>query len=89
VSPNTDPLAPVQIGVRQLYDELRTVGATASRVEAKVDHVDAKVDGVLTDVSDHEARIRALERNRWPLPSLAALVAVASLVIALINMIGG
>ncbi|MFF8262752.1 hypothetical protein [Streptomyces virginiae] len=52
----------------------------------------ARVDGVLalpplvqrseqTDrqLADHEARLDALERSRWPLPSLAALVAVIGL----------
>ncbi|MFF8095674.1 hypothetical protein [Streptomyces sp. NPDC016675] len=51
----------------------------------------ARVDGSLallvqrgdqTDraIADHEARLDTLERNRWPLPSLAALVAVCGLI---------
>ncbi|MCZ9348533.1 hypothetical protein NGM36_01710 [Streptomyces mutabilis] len=51
----------------------------------------ARVDGSLallvqrgdqTDraIADHETRLDALERNRWPLPSIAALVAVLGLV---------
>ncbi|MFD5231030.1 hypothetical protein ACFWJ5_21320 [Streptomyces qaidamensis] len=54
----------------------------------------ARVDGSLallvqrgdqTDraIADHESRLDALERNRWPLPSLAALVAVCGLVMSL------
>ncbi|MEU0719038.1 hypothetical protein ABZ498_17895 [Streptomyces lavendulocolor] len=54
----------------------------------------ARVDGSLallvqrgdqTDraIADHESRLDALERNRWPLPSLAALVAVCGLVLSL------
>jgi hypothetical protein len=54
----------------------------------------ARVDGSLallvqrgdqTDraIADHEHRLDALERARWPLPSLAALVAVCGLVVSL------
>lgn len=30
-------------------------------------------------LADHEQRLDAMERSRWPLPSIAALVAVAAL----------
>lgn len=73
-----DPLGPVTIGAREIYDELKTVGS-------KVDRVDAKVDGIVAEVTDHETRIRKLESGRWPLPSLAALIALASLVLAIIT----
>lgn len=54
----------------------------------------ARVDGSLallvqrgdqTDraIADHESRLDALERTRWPLPSLAALVAVCGLAVSL------
>ncbi|MEU5130040.1 hypothetical protein [Streptomyces mobaraensis] len=53
----------------------------------------ARVDGALallvqrndqTDrlLADHEQRLDDLERGRWPLPSLAALVAVAALLVS-------
>lgn len=77
-----DPLGPVTIGAREIYDELKTVGV-------KVDRVDSKVDGIVAEVADHETRIRALERGRWPLPSLAALVALASLILAVISFLQG
>lgn len=34
-------------------------------------------------LDDHEKRLDAIERSRWPLPSIAALVAVGSLVVTL------
>lgn len=54
----------------------------------------ARVDGSLallvqrgdqTDraIADHEQRLDALERTRWPLPSLAALVALCGLILSL------
>ncbi|GAA3158554.1 hypothetical protein GCM10010466_56640 [Planomonospora alba] len=80
----TDPLGPMMIGVRELYDELKSVGGKVHRQTAKIEHVDAKVASVIEDVSDHEGRIRALERGRWPLPSLAALISLAGLVFAIL-----
>ncbi|MFD1940585.1 hypothetical protein ACFSKW_54940 [Nonomuraea mangrovi] len=38
---------------------------------------------------DHETRLRALEKGRWPLPSLAALVALASLILAILSFTKG
>jgi hypothetical protein len=38
---------------------------------------------------DHEKRLRSLERARWPLPSLAALLALASLVLAILPHVKG
>jgi hypothetical protein len=34
-------------------------------------------------IADHEARLDALEKSRWPLPSIAALVAAGSLGVTL------
>ncbi len=34
---------------------------------------------------DHEARLRALERARWPLPSPAALVSIIALVVSVVG----
>jgi len=86
--PVYDQLGPVTIGAREIYDELKTVGGKVDKVDSKVDGVDSKVDGVVTEVADHETRIRALEKGRWPLPSLAALLAFGSLIVALIGLLG-
>lgn len=54
----------------------------------------ARVDGALallvqrsdqTDKSlaDHETRLDSLERARWPLPSLAALVSLAAVIVSI------
>ncbi|WP_431903604.1 hypothetical protein [Nonomuraea sp. bgisy101] len=75
-----DPLPGVQIGAREIYDELKTVGGKVDKVDGKVDQLDSKVDGVVAEVADHETRIRVLERARWPLPSIAVLISVAGFV---------
>lgn len=35
---------------------------------------------------DYEARLRRLESGRWPLPSIAALIAIASLVLTVFKI---
>jgi len=70
----SDPLA-VQITGREIYDRLVLMHGDLQRVAHDV-------SAIRGDVEDHEARIRALERGRWPLPSIAALVAIAALVVS-------
>ncbi|MBB5940070.1 hypothetical protein [Streptomyces zagrosensis] len=40
-------------------------------------------------LSEHENRIDALERFRWPLPSVAALTGLLALAIAVYGTLGG
>jgi hypothetical protein len=49
--------------------------------------IEVKLDQALADHADHETRIRLLERGRWPLPSLAALLSVGALVAAIIPLV--
>jgi hypothetical protein len=75
----TEPLG-VQIGAREIYDELKAVGA-------KVDQVVNSHAAQDRAITDHETRIRTLERARWPLPTVTALLALAAVVIALIGLL--
>lgn len=43
--------------------------------------MEGKLDTLLQQGSDHETRLRALERARWPLPALAILISIASAVV--------
>ncbi|MFB4276030.1 hypothetical protein ACBJ59_12100 [Nonomuraea sp. MTCD27] len=80
-----DPLGPIVIGAREIYDQLLATDRKVDGIRGEVAQV-AQAHGELTkDQADHEARIRALERGRWPLPSLAAAIALASLVLTLIT----
>jgi len=36
-------------------------------------------------IVDHEARIRSLEKGRWPLPSLAVLVSLVSVILFIVR----
>ncbi|GLI00300.1 hypothetical protein [Phytohabitans aurantiacus] len=62
----------VMIGLQQIYDKLVALERDVARL------VDQH-DGVSKASADHEARIRVLERARWPLPAVSVLIAVASL----------
>ncbi|MFE1770257.1 hypothetical protein [Streptomyces sp. NPDC059008] len=70
------------------------VALELERLRGAVDKGFARVDGSLAllvqrsdqsdkQLADHEQRLDSLERARWPLPSLAALVSVAALALAL------
>lgn len=71
----SDPLGPVIVTAREIYDQL--VRLTTAVEGLLKDHGDAE-----KKLADHEARLRALERTRWPLPSLAAVLSLAALVVA-------
>lgn len=73
----TSPLV-VEIGLKEIYDLLVALNTNVQIIAGDIKDLSAKAD-------DHESRLRALERNRWPLPSLAALVSIAALVLALLG----
>jgi hypothetical protein len=93
----TDPLGPVHIGAREIYDAVVRVGNAVERltdqtadIERTVDQHDTQLRG-LTNVperlTDHEGRLRVLESGRWPLPAAGLLIALAALAVALIPII--
>lgn len=64
-------------------------GVTAAEVYQQLARMGAKMDVLLTKMeaqssqgADHEARLRAIERARWPIASVTVLIALGSLVIA-------
>ncbi len=73
----SEPLGPVTIGAREIYDQVVAVRGVVDRL------VDQHQDQERT-ATDHEARIRSLERGRWPLPTVSVLVALVALVIAVL-----
>jgi hypothetical protein len=53
----------------------------------RLTRIEVKLDLALTNHQDHEARLRSLEKARWPLPSLAVLIALGSLITALSGLL--
>jgi hypothetical protein len=45
--------------------------------------IEFKLDQAIRSDADHETRLRALEANRWPLPTVAALLSVGAVIISL------
>lgn len=76
----SDPLGPVYVGAREIYDMVVRVGAAVDRV------ADQLVD-LRKDRDDHESRLRSLEKARWPLPSLALIVSLAAIAIPFVSRI--
>lgn len=69
-----DPLVGVTITAREIYDGI-------VRLTGRVDVLIEQQSATQQDVADHEARLRALEKARWPLPTLAVLLALAALLV--------
>lgn len=78
----SSPLGPVEIGAREIYDAvLRLQGA----VDRLADHQDATRERL----DDHEHRLRAGERLRWPLPALSVAIAAAALLLTMLPILIG
>lgn len=75
----------VVITLKEVYEVQQTQGIVQIEINSKLDRLLDKHDRIDESVADHETRIRSLEQTRWPLPSLAAIVAVASLVWSLVK----
>lgn len=80
----TDPLGPVVITSREIYDQLVRVGTAIGDLTAQIHRLNDGHDEVKRDVADHESRLRSLERRQWPLPTVAVLVSLGSLAAVII-----
>lgn len=73
----------VYISSAQMYQEMRSLHDVVTRVDSKLD----ALSGQAQQIQDHETRLRALERGRWPLPTLAVLVGLAGAVTSVIALL--
>lgn len=80
MSNTPDPLVGVIISSREIYD-------VVVRLTGRVDVLISQNEEQKSDISDHELRIRQLERNRWPIHLLTALIAAAALVVAVLKQV--
>ena len=62
-----------------------TTPAAPDTVEVLLARIDTKLDVVIARAEDHETRLRQVERRLFALPGLAALLATASLVVAIFH----
>jgi len=85
-----EPLGNVVITAREIYDAV-------VRLTGRVDVLIEQQNTTSRDLSDHEkaaasahqdfeSRLRSLERSRWPLPSLAAVMSLAALGVSIVML---
>lgn len=68
-----------------LTSRVDTALSRHERVEQMVGEHDTELRplvGAADRLTDHEARLRLLEKSRWPMASVTALIALASLAVA-------
>ena len=72
----------VTITPKQIYDKVTDLEAAVVRSLDRAEETTLKLN-------DHEVRIRSIEGRLWPLPTLAALLGLAGLVISIIQKFSG
>jgi len=75
-----DDLGTVTIGAREIYDQVVSLRSDLGRMSAS----DQATRETLTD---HEDRLRQTERRLWAIPTAATLLAVGSLVVAIVALV--
>lgn len=76
----SDPNDPVAVALE--LERLRgTLEAGFARVDGSLALLVQRSDQTDKQLADHEARLDALERSRWPLASIGALAAVATVAV--------
>jgi hypothetical protein len=73
----SDPIA-VAVELERLRG---TVEAGFARVDGSLALLVQRSDQTDRQLADHEQRLDALERSRWPLASIGALAAIATVVV--------
>ncbi|WP_372408378.1 hypothetical protein [Streptomyces luteireticuli] len=63
-----------------------TMEAGFARVDGALALLVQRSDQTDRQLADHETRLDALERARWPLASVVALTAVAGLIVSLVQL---
>ncbi|MER7912511.1 MULTISPECIES: hypothetical protein [unclassified Streptomyces] len=77
----SDPNDPVAVALE--LERLRgTLEAGFARVDGSLALLVQRSDQTDKQLADHESRLDALERTRWPLASIAALTASAGVLVA-------
>lgn len=89
----------VLITLEDIYRQLVALNTRVDAALAKLDRTEQLVAehdaelrplaGAAERLNDHEARLRQLERSRWPITSLTALTALGSLTVAILVALYG
>ncbi|WP_408909849.1 hypothetical protein [Streptomyces luteolus] len=71
-----------------LAELCRALELGLSRIDGQLALPLQRSDQTDKELADLEARMASLEKNRWPLPTIAALAAISSVVIVLMRTVG-
>ncbi|MEU0969426.1 hypothetical protein ABZ357_29975 [Streptomyces sp. NPDC005917] len=83
----TDPDPNDPIAVALELERLRgALEAAFARVDGSLALLDQRSDQTDKQLADHERRLDALERSRWPLASVGVLAAVATVVVTALQL---
>lgn len=69
----------VRITIKQVWETQQVQGKALTDISGKLDRLLDSHDRVDEKVRDHEIRMRILEQKVWALPSVATIIALASL----------
>ncbi|MEU1162169.1 hypothetical protein ACIPX0_22795 [Streptomyces sp. NPDC090075] len=82
---DADPNDPLAVALE--LERLRgTLEAGFARVDGSLALLVQRSDQTDKQLADHEHRLDALERTRWPLASIGALAAVAAVVVTALEL---
>ncbi|MFF1788307.1 hypothetical protein ACFVX9_17840 [Kitasatospora sp. NPDC058243] len=81
------PDAGVYISPAQTHAEVRRIADGQIRMEAKLDAILGDQREHRETIADHESRLRRLEANRWPLPTIGAIGGLAGAAAAVIALV--
>lgn len=63
----------------ELSELRRSLEVGLARIDGQLALIAQRSDQIDKDVEDLQERVAALERNRWPLPTLSVLIALGAL----------
>lgn len=72
---------PIVITPREIYDAVIRLTDRVNELIQQGQRMEERLSTVNDDLLDHEARLRVLERARWPLPAVAIIVSVAAIIL--------
>lgn len=77
------------VGLRERVDQALAKQDRVEQILAEHDAELRPLAGAAERLLDHEARLRSLERGRWPIASLTVLAGLGSLIVAIVLAIYG
>ncbi|MFH8294954.1 hypothetical protein [Streptomyces sp. NPDC018059] len=72
----------------ELSELRRSLEVGLARIDGQLALIVQRSDQIDKDVEDLQTRVTALERARWPLPTLSVLIALGALVLGVWSALG-